>query len=124
MEPRKTLLSVLREQLRLTGTKEGCSTGDCGACTILVDGKPTPSCLMQAVEADGRHITTIEGVAQNGDRMYIFDEATGSFIVLYWSGGRWRQGPNDSTHDMLPGQAFWLFRRAAGTVMWDAENAD
>ena len=67
VEPRKTLLSVLREQLRLTGTKEGCSTGDCGACTILVDGEPTPSCLMLAVEADGRHITTIEGVAQNGE---------------------------------------------------------
>ena len=66
VEPRKTLLAVLREQLHLTGTKEGCSTGDCGACTVLVDGEPTPSCLMLAVEAEGRQITTIEGIARNG----------------------------------------------------------
>jgi carbon-monoxide dehydrogenase small subunit len=63
VEPRKTLLAVLREGLSLTGTKEGCSTGDCGACTVLLDGKPATSCLVLAVEADGRDITTVEGVA-------------------------------------------------------------
>jgi carbon-monoxide dehydrogenase small subunit len=60
------LVNVLREQLDLTGTKKGCELGDCGSCTVLVDGKPMDSCLLLAVEADGRDITTIEGVAQSG----------------------------------------------------------
>ena len=66
VEPRKTLLAVLREQLQFTGTKEGCSTGDCGACTVLLDGEPVTSCLVLAVQADGREITTVEGIAQSG----------------------------------------------------------
>ena len=67
VEPRKTLLAMLRDHLRLTGTKEGCSTGDCGACTVLLDGKPVTSCLILAVEADGREVTTIEGISRNGE---------------------------------------------------------
>ena len=63
VEPRKTLLAVLRDRLGLTGTKEGCSTGDCGACTVLLDGEPVTSCLVLAVTADGREITTVEGIA-------------------------------------------------------------
>ncbi|MCZ6636211.1 MAG: (2Fe-2S)-binding protein [bacterium] len=63
VEPRKTLLAVLRDQLQLTGTKEGCSTGDCGACTVLLDGKPVTSCLVLAVQAQGREVATVEGVA-------------------------------------------------------------
>lgn len=66
VEPRKTLLSVLREQLHLTGTKEGCSTGDCGACTIIMDGATYTSCLILGVEANGRDITTVEGIAEEG----------------------------------------------------------
>lgn len=61
-----TLLHVLRDQLGLTGTKNGCEAGECGACTILVDGEPVNSCLALAVELDGREITTIEGLSNNG----------------------------------------------------------
>jgi len=62
-EPRQTILEVLRDQLDLTGTKEGCSNGNCGACSILVNGEVIDSCLMMAVEAEGQELTTIEGVA-------------------------------------------------------------
>jgi carbon-monoxide dehydrogenase small subunit len=60
------LVDVLREQLNLTGTKKGCELGDCGACTVLLDGKPVDSCLVLAVETDGQQITTIEGLGKNG----------------------------------------------------------
>jgi carbon-monoxide dehydrogenase small subunit len=59
------LVDLLRNQLNLTGTKRGCKLGNCGSCTVLLDGKPVDSCLVLAVEIDGREITTIEGVAQN-----------------------------------------------------------
>lgn len=62
----KTLLEVLREDLNLTGTKHGCELGECGTCTVLIDGEPVLSCLTLPIEVQGRQITTIEGVAQNG----------------------------------------------------------
>jgi len=62
-EPRQTLLEVLRDRLDMTGTKEGCSNGNCGACTVLLDGAPVVSCLVLAVECDGAKIETIEGIA-------------------------------------------------------------
>ena len=58
-----TLLQMLRERLALTGTKNSCEAGECGACTVLVDGEPVNSCMMLAVEADGREVTTVEGLA-------------------------------------------------------------
>ena len=62
-ETEQTLLDVLRDELRLTGTKEGCGTGDCGACSVIVDGRLVCACLMLAVEAEGKAIQTVEGMA-------------------------------------------------------------
>jgi len=66
VEGRRTLADFLREDLDLTGTHLGCEHGVCGACTVLVDGEPVRSCLMLAVQADGKAVTTIEGVAEDG----------------------------------------------------------
>jgi carbon-monoxide dehydrogenase small subunit len=66
VEDYKTLLEVLREDLGLTGTKHGCELGECGACAVLVDGQPLLSCLLLAVESEGRHIETVEGLAVGG----------------------------------------------------------
>jgi len=62
VEANRTLLQLLREDLELTGTKQACERGDCGLCTVLIEGTPTKSCLVLAVEVDGREITTIEGL--------------------------------------------------------------
>jgi len=67
VEPRETLLQVLREKLGFTGTKQGCDLGDCGACTVVVEGKPTLACLTLAVEMEGKEILTIEGLSSNGN---------------------------------------------------------
>ncbi len=66
VEPHWTLLETVREALDLTGSKEGCGTGDCGACTMIVDGRIVTSCLMLAPQANGRQVTTIEGLQSNG----------------------------------------------------------
>jgi carbon-monoxide dehydrogenase small subunit len=68
-EPQQTLVDVLRNELELTGTKEGCSTGDCGACSVMLDGTLVCSCLVLAVETDGKSIDTIEGMAK-GDELH------------------------------------------------------
>ena len=62
-EPRQSLLEVLRDELRLTGTKEGCNNGNCGACNVLLDGRLVNSCVVLGVEVQGRSVTTIEGIA-------------------------------------------------------------
>jgi carbon-monoxide dehydrogenase small subunit len=68
-EPEQTLLDVLRDELYLTGSKEGCATGDCGACSITLDGRLVCSCLVLGVEAEGRSVETIEGMAE-GDQLH------------------------------------------------------
>ena len=68
-EPDETLMDVLRDRLGLTGTKEGCGTGDCGACTVAVDGRLVCSCLMLGAQAEGRDVATIEGMA-TGDQLH------------------------------------------------------
>ena len=64
VEPRLLLVDLIRDQLRLTGTHVGCDTSSCGACTVLLDGEPVKSCTMLAVQADGRRVTTVEGLAR------------------------------------------------------------
>jgi aerobic carbon-monoxide dehydrogenase small subunit len=72
-EPAETLLAALRDRLQLTGTKEGCGTGDCGACSVLLDGRLVPSCLVLAAEASDREVLTVEGVAV-GDKLHPVQE--------------------------------------------------
>jgi aerobic-type carbon monoxide dehydrogenase small subunit (CoxS/CutS family) len=64
--PARRLLDVLRQDLQLTGTKEGCGEGECGACTVLIDGEPVNSCLVAAAQCNGRHVATVEGLAASG----------------------------------------------------------
>ncbi len=73
-EPRRLLLDVLRDDLVLTGTKKACDFGNCGSCTVLIDGKPVLSCLVLAIEAQGKDILTIEGLARDG-QLHLLQQA-------------------------------------------------
>ena len=90
VDPRSTLVEVLRNELNLTGTKVGCQQGDCGACTVLMDGRAVSSCLTLAVEADRREITTIEGLAASPQDLHPLQEAfveKGAVQCGFCSGG-------------------------------------
>ncbi|MCX7361431.1 MAG: (2Fe-2S)-binding protein [Alphaproteobacteria bacterium] len=80
-EPSQAVLDVLRDQLGLTGTKEGCGSGDCGACTIMLDGEMVCSCLVMAAEAEGKKIETIEGMAK-GDQLHALQKKFIEFAAL------------------------------------------
>ena len=67
IDVRRTLLELLREHFGLTGTKRGCNEGECGACTVLLDGKPVTACFVLAIEAEGKRIETVEGLEKNGE---------------------------------------------------------
>jgi len=75
VEPRRTLLEFIREDLELTGTKEGCGLGECGTCTVLLDGKPIKSCITLAVQANGREVTTIEGLEKEDGTLHPLQQA-------------------------------------------------
>ncbi|MGC8602103.1 MAG: (2Fe-2S)-binding protein [Desulfomonilaceae bacterium] len=75
VEPWKTLNEALREDLNLTGTKLGCGTGDCGACTVIIDGRTVSSCLTLAVSVNGKNVTTVEGLASSGDTLHPIQDA-------------------------------------------------
>ena len=112
-EPRQSLLEALRDVVGLTGTKEGCNDGNCGACTVEFDGRIVTSCLVLAVEADGKEVSTIEGVAQ-GSELHPVQQAflenaalqcgicTPGFIVA--SKALLEKNPNPSEHEIR----FWL----------------
>jgi carbon-monoxide dehydrogenase small subunit len=75
VEPRRTLLELIREDLELTGAKEGCGLGECGTCTVLLDGKPIKSCITLAVQANGREVTTIEGIESPDGALHPIQQA-------------------------------------------------
>jgi aerobic carbon-monoxide dehydrogenase small subunit len=82
IEPNEVLLDVIREKLKLTGTKCGCGNGECGACTILIDGQAINSCLVLAVECEGKNIETIEGLADKNGELHPIQQAFVDYFAI------------------------------------------
>ncbi|MBI3402395.1 MAG: (2Fe-2S)-binding protein [Acidobacteria bacterium] len=113
VHPLKRLLDVLREDCGLTGTKEGCGEGECGACTVLIDGVPVNSCLVPAAHADGTRVTTIEGLGGRHRLQRAFVEHGGAQCGICTPGmilAAVALGPRPSLHDIKVGLAGNLCR--------------
>ncbi len=105
VDPWRTLNEVLREDLNLTGTKLGCGTGDCGACTVIVDGKSVSSCLTLAVSVNGKAVKTVEGLAPSGEELHPIQKAfvkTGAIQCGYCTSGMEMAALNLLTHKPSP----------------------
>ena len=98
VRPTWTLLDTLREVLGLTGTKKSCETGDCGACTVLVDGEPMCSCLVLAVRAQGKQIETIVSKGAAGGMMFATNDCRGSYEELKGRGVEFTQEPTEQPY--------------------------
>jgi carbon-monoxide dehydrogenase small subunit len=107
VEPWQTLNEVLREDLNLTGTKLGCGTGDCGACTVMVDGRTVSSCLTLAVSVNGKSVKTVEGLAPSGEELHPIQEAfvkTGAIQCGFCTSGMEMAALNLLSHNPSPSE--------------------
>jgi len=105
VDPWRTLNEVLREDLNLTGTKLGCGAGDCGACTVMVDGRTVSSCLTLAVCVDGKAVKTVEGLAPSGDKLHPIQDAfvkTGAIQCGFCTSGMEMAALNLLNHNPSP----------------------
>jgi carbon-monoxide dehydrogenase small subunit len=108
VDPWRTLNEMLREDLNLTGTKLGCGTGDCGACTVIVDGRTVSSCLTLAVSVDGKDIRTVEGLATSGSELHPIQEAfiqTGAIQCGFCTAGMEMSAHYLLSNNPSPGEA-------------------
>jgi carbon-monoxide dehydrogenase small subunit len=108
VDPWRTLNEMLREDLNLTGTKLGCGTGDCGACTVMVDGRTVSSCLTLAVSVDGKDIRTVEGLATSGSELHPIQEAfiqTGAIQCGFCTAGMEMSAHYLLSNNPSPGEA-------------------
>lgn len=108
VDPWRTLNEVLREDLNLTGTKIGCGTGDCGACTVLLNGKSVSSCLTLAVSVNGKSVTTVEGLAPSGEELHPIQEAliqTGGIQCGFCTAGMEMSALHLLNHNLSPSEA-------------------
>jgi len=108
VDPWRTLNEMLREDLNLTGTKLGCGTGDCGACTVMVDGRTVSSCLTLAVSVDGKDIRTVEGLAASGSELHPIQEAfiqTGAIQCGFCTAGMEMSANYLLSNNPSPGEA-------------------